>query len=77
MKIINILDLCVFSVLDLIIRYLKYKIEDSLRVLFFKNLRLIHNIKCYKSFRHIYNLSVNGQRTKTNCRTQKNKNSNV
>ena len=39
----------------------------------FENVKNLKNIKSYRGFRHLYNLSVRGQRTKTNCKTQKNR----
>lgn len=47
----------------------KYPIEGGLRREVTLNIKRLRDIKCYRGIRHIKNLPVRGQRTKTNART--------
>jgi len=47
----------------------KLKIEGELRREISGNIKRLKDIKCYRGTRHIKNLPVRGQRTKTNSRT--------
>jgi small subunit ribosomal protein S13 len=47
----------------------KYRIEEELRREISSNIRRLKEIKCYRGIRHIKQLPVRGQRTKTNSRT--------
>lgn len=49
-----------------------FTIDAELKKQIHDNIKKLKNIKCYKGTRHIYNLPVNGQRTKTNAKTRKN-----
>jgi len=48
-----------------------YKIEGVLRREQSMNIKRLKDIGCYRGIRHIKNLPVRGQRTKTNTRTVK------
>lgn len=48
-----------------------YKVEGELRKEISMNIKRLTDIGCYKGLRHIANLPVRGQRTKTNARTRK------
>lgn len=47
----------------------KLKIEGDLRREISGNIKRLKDIKCYRGTRHMRNLPVRGQRTKTNSRT--------
>lgn len=47
----------------------KYRIEGDLRREISGNIKRLKDIKTYRGVRHIKNLPVRGQRTKTNSRT--------
>jgi small subunit ribosomal protein S13 len=47
----------------------KYKIEEELRREISSNIKRLKEIKSYRGIRHIKQLPVRGQRTKTNSRT--------
>ena len=47
----------------------KYRIEGDLRREISGNIKRLKDIKTYRGLRHIKNLPVRGQRTKTNSRT--------
>ncbi len=51
----------------------QYNVEGQLRREVSQNIARLRQIKCYRGFRHIRGLPVNGQRTKTNARTRKGK----
>ena len=46
-----------------------YKVEGELRRLVLMNIKRLKEISCYRGGRHVKNLPVRGQRTKTNSRT--------
>jgi len=46
-----------------------YKIEGELRQLIRQNINRLKEIQCYRGIRHLKQLPVRGQRTKTNSRT--------
>ena len=46
-----------------------YKIEGDLRREIQSNVKAMKDIKCFRGIRHMKNLPVRGQRTKTNSRT--------
>lgn len=48
-----------------------YKVEGELRKEISMNIKRLIDIGCYRGLRHIANLPVRGQRTKTNARTRK------
>ncbi|KKQ74631.1 MAG: 30S ribosomal protein S13 [Berkelbacteria bacterium GW2011_GWB1_38_5] len=50
-----------------------YKIEGDLRMEVSQNIKRIKEIKSYRGIRHIKNLPVRGQRTRTNARTKRGK----
>lgn len=50
-----------------------YVVEGDLRVGVTNNLKRLKNIGTYRGLRHIKNLPVHGQRTKTNARTKRGK----
>jgi small subunit ribosomal protein S13 len=54
-----------------IIDILKFKIEGDLKREESLNIKRLKDIKCYRGVRHIKNLPVRGQRTKTNAKTKK------
>ena len=47
----------------------KYRLEEELRREISSNIKRLKEIKCYRGIRHIRQLPVRGQRTKTNSRT--------
>jgi len=48
-----------------------HKIEGELRRETAGNIKRLKDIKCYRGIRHIKNLPVRGQRTRTNSRTRR------
>lgn len=52
----------------------QYKTEADLKKEISDSIRQAKRIKNYKGIRHTFNLPVNGQRTRTNAKTQKCKN---
>ncbi len=50
-----------------------YSIEGDLRRLVTNNIKRLKDIKAYRGLRHLANLPVRGQRTKTNARTKRGK----
>ena len=48
-----------------------YKVEGDLRRDTALNIKRLMEIRCYRGVRHSKNLTVRGQRTKTNARTRK------
>ena len=55
----------------------KYKNEGQLRSLISLNIKRLKETQCYRGKRHIANLPVRGQRSKTNARTRKGKSKTV
>lgn len=51
----------------------KFKIEGDLRKEINDNIERLKAIRCYRGIRHILNLPVHGQRTRTNARTKRGK----
>jgi len=49
----------------------EYIVEGDLRVAINQNIRRLKDIGTYRGMRHIKNLPVRGQRTKTNARTKR------
>lgn len=49
----------------------KYRIEGDLKVEVSQNIKRLKEISSYRGLRHILNLPVRGQRTKTNSRTKR------
>jgi len=49
----------------------KYKVEGELRREITLNIKRLKDIKSYRGSRHMRNLPVRGQRTKTNSRTRR------
>jgi small subunit ribosomal protein S13 len=49
----------------------KFVVEGQLRRQVAQNIARLKEIKCYRGSRHIKNLPVRGQRTRTNARTRK------
>lgn len=49
----------------------EYRVEGDLRRDVSLNIKRLIDIKCYRGTRHLRNLPVRGQRTKTNARTRK------
>jgi len=49
------------------------KVEGDLREEVTENIKRLKEIGCYRGIRHIRNLPVNGQRTKSNARTKRGK----
>jgi small subunit ribosomal protein S13 len=49
----------------------KYVVEGQLRRQVAQNVARLKEIKCYRGTRHIKNLPVRGQRTRSNARTRK------
>lgn len=49
----------------------KYVVEGQLRRQISQNISRLKEIKCYRGLRHIRNLPVRGQRTRSNARTRK------
>lgn len=50
-----------------------YKVEGNLRETIVENIRRLKNIGSYRGLRHIRNLPVRGQRTRSNARTKRGK----
>ena len=50
-----------------------YLVDLKLKEFRVMNIKTLKALKTYKGYRHIYNLPVNGQRTKTNAKTKKKK----
>ncbi len=48
-----------------------YKVEGELRKEISMNIKRLIDIGCYRGLRHLSNLPVRGQRTRTNARTRK------
>lgn len=48
-----------------------YKVENDLRIEVSQNIKRLKEINSYRGVRHIKNLPVRGQRTKTNARTKR------
>lgn len=48
-----------------------YVVEGALRRQIQQNIARLRDIRCYRGMRHIRNLPVRGQRTRTNARTRK------
>lgn len=51
----------------------KLKVENDLRAEISQNIKRLKEISSYRGVRHIKNLPVRGQRTKTNARTKRGK----
>lgn len=51
----------------------EFLVEGDLRQIVNQNIRRLKEISCYRGTRHIKNLPVHGQRTKTNARTKRGK----
>lgn len=50
-----------------------YKVEGVLREIVANNIKRLKDIGCYRGLRHIRNLPVRGQRTRSNARTKRGK----
>ncbi len=50
-----------------------FKVENDLRIEVSQNIKRLKEINSYRGIRHIKNLPVRGQRTKTNARTKRGK----
>lgn len=50
-----------------------FKVEGDLREMVNENIKRLKEIGCYRGLRHIRNLPVRGQRTKSNARTKRGK----
>lgn len=50
-----------------------YKVEGDLKMEITQNIRRLKDIGAYRGIRHMRNLPVHGQRTKTNARTKRGK----
>ena len=50
-----------------------YKVEGDLKMEVSQNIKRLKEINAYRGIRHIRNLPVRGQRTKTNARTKRGK----
>jgi len=48
-----------------------YKVEGELKELVNENIKRLKEIGCYRGIRHIKNLPVRGQRTRSNARTKR------
>jgi len=48
-----------------------YKVEGELRTEVSQNIKRLKDINAYRGIRHMRNLPVHGQRTKTNARTKR------
>ena len=48
-----------------------YRVEGDLRREVQMNIRRLIDIRCYRGIRHMRNLPVHGQRTRTNARTRR------
>lgn len=75
---LNNLNYLILDKIDVAIEYIinkekQYKIESKLKYNNLINLRELRLLNSYKSVRHAQFLPVNGQRTKTNAKTQKKK----
>jgi len=59
--------------LNLIRKYIDehYKVEGDLRREVLLNIRKLIDMGCYRGIRHVRNLPVRGQQTKTNAKTRK------
>lgn len=51
----------------------EYKVEGDLRREIRENIKRLKTIRCYRGLRHIENLPVRGQRTRSNARTKRGK----
>lgn len=51
----------------------RYKVEGDLRREIQENIKRLKRIGCYRGLRHIKNLPVRGQRTRSNARTKRGK----
>lgn len=51
----------------------KYKVEGDLKEEILMNIKTLKDIGCYRGIRHIRNLPVRGQRTRSNARTKRGK----
>lgn len=49
----------------------RYRVEGELRRFVSLNIKRLKDIGCYRGLRHVKNLPVRGQRTRTNARTKK------
>lgn len=52
---------------------LRIPVEGELRRIVTQNIRRLKDIACYRGIRHLKNLPVRGQNTKTNARTKRGK----
>lgn len=52
---------------------LRIPVEGELRRIVTQNIRRLKDIGCYRGIRHLKNLPVRGQNTKTNARTKRGK----
>lgn len=50
-----------------------YQVEGDLRQAIREDIKRLKRIKCYRGIRHIKNLPVRGQRTRSNARTKRGK----
>lgn len=50
-----------------------FKVENDLKIEVSQNIKRLKEINSYRGIRHIKNLPVRGQRTKTNARTKRGK----
>ncbi|XP_051191658.1 uncharacterized protein [Lolium perenne] len=66
-------DLSKLEIITLREEIAKYMIEGDLKRFNRAAIERLEGIKCYKGIRHELALPVRGQRTKTNCRTRKEK----
>uniref|UniRef100_A0ACD5Y2L4 Uncharacterized protein n=1 Tax=Avena sativa TaxID=4498 RepID=A0ACD5Y2L4_AVESA len=66
-------DLSKVEIITLREEVAKYMIEGDLKRFNRAAIERLEGIKCYKGIRHELALPVRGQRTKTNCRTRKEK----
>ncbi|MBL7158990.1 30S ribosomal protein S13 [Candidatus Microgenomates bacterium] len=55
----------------------EYKVEGDLRREIQDNIKRLKRIRCYRGLRHISNLPVRGQRTRSNARTKRGKRATV
>lgn len=51
----------------------KFPVEGTLRKKVSQNIERLKQIRCYRGLRHIQNLPVRGQRTRSNARTKRGK----
>lgn len=49
----------------------KYIIDNELKKKIYDNISFMKNLRIYRGIRHTYNRPVNGQRTRTNAKTQR------